>query len=217
MKMLGLMRVKNEDRWLTMCLEAQYFLDHIIVLDDNSTDSTEEICRHFGVEYYKKPYDKGWDEGRDREVLANMAIAYNPDWVCSMDGDEVLLPDTWDKLKPVLDDPTCRVIDVLNINLWNNANTVRTDAPWGNQYRQRFWRFKPGVLTYSFDHCSIPNEITERPFTQCGLGLLHYGYMLEQDRVQKYARYVATGNDWPSIIQKEGVTLTSLADICARL
>ena len=217
MKILGLMRAKNEARWLTLCLASQYFCDHVIVLDDNSTDETPDICRQFGVEYYKKPFDAGWDEGTDRTMLAMMATAYNPEWICSMDGDEELLPDTWEKLSPVLDNQTVRVIDVLNINLWDNINTVRVDAPWGNQYRQRFWRFKPGVLTYNFDHCSLPNEITERPFAQIGLGLKHYGYMLEDDRIRKYARYKATGNDWPTIIQKDGVRTVTLASVCASL
>ena len=210
------MRVKNGARWLTACLEAQYFCDHIIVLDDNSTDATAGICRQMGVEYYRKPFDAGYDEGTDREILAVMATAYNPEWICSMDADEVLMADTWDKIKGPICDPSVPVIEILNLNLWDEPDQVRTDEPWGNQYRQRFWRFKSGKLTYAADHCSLPNEITERPFTRTG-AMLHYGYMKSGDRIRRYDRYRNMGHNWPTIIQTEGIILTPLADVCAKL
>src|SRR5271166_1595620 len=177
MKMLGLMRVRNEARWLESCLRAQWFCDHIVILDDNSTDETAAICDEFknSVTRVQKIADCGYDEGPDREYLAILAQSYNPEWICSMDGDEVLLEDTWDRIKDAIHNPEVRVIEVLNLHLWDNPHTVRVDGAWKDQYRQRFWRFKPGPLTYGKDHCSLPNEITERPFTRLGVKMLHYG------------------------------------------
>lgn len=87
MRLLGLMRVRNEGRWLERCLKAQEFCERIIVLDDNSTDDTAAICRRFPqVDYRRKPVEQGYAEGPDREWLAREARAYSPDWICSMDG-----------------------------------------------------------------------------------------------------------------------------------
>ena len=219
MKILGLMRVRNEARWLEACLRAQHFCDHIIILDDNSTDETAAICREFDgmVTRIAKPYDAGWEEGRDREELARLAAQHNPEWICSMDGDEVLLEDTWDRIGPVLNDPNVHVIDVLNLHLWNNDFTVRVDGAWRYQYRQRLWKFKRGPLNYAVDHCSIPNEVTERPFTNVGVKMLHYGNLHKADRLRRYNRYLATGHDWPTLIQEEGVELMPLEEACAML
>src|SRR5580692_11965682 len=92
MRILGLMRVRNEARWLEACLRAQHFCDHIVILDDNSTDETAAICDEFGSSVFRidKEYDAGYEEGPDRECLAEFAIDFEPEWICSMDGDEVL-------------------------------------------------------------------------------------------------------------------------------
>jgi glycosyltransferase involved in cell wall biosynthesis len=226
MKMLGLMRVRNEARWLEACLRAQWFCDHIIVLDDNSTDETAAICEEFGssVTLISKYYDHGYEEGPDRENLAALARNYRPEWICSMDGDEVLLEDTWDKIQPALNDLSVPAIDVLNLHLWNNKYTVRVDGNWKEQHRQRFWRFKQGPLTYTKDHCSIPNEITERPFARLGVKMLHYGNIFAADRRRRYDRYLSCGYDWPNLIQGDpggpptgDMELISLEEACAKL
>jgi glycosyltransferase involved in cell wall biosynthesis len=219
-KVLGLMRVRNEARWLEASLRAQHFCDHIVLLDDNSTDETKAICDEFdgSVSYLKKLHDHGYEEGPDREYLAWYAGKFHyPDWICSMDGDEVLLEDTWDRVMPQLDNPDVHVIDVLNLHLWDNDFTVRVDGAWRYQYRQRFWRFKQGPLTYTKDHCSIPNEITERPFTNVGVRMLHYGNLHAADRKRRYERYLKDGYDWPTLIQTEGVETMPLEEACATL
>jgi glycosyltransferase involved in cell wall biosynthesis len=225
MKMLGLMRVKNEARWLEACLRAQWFCDHIIILDDNSTDETDAVCREFDgfVTLIHKSYDAGYDEGPDREFLAAEAAKYSPEWICSMDGDEVLLEDTWERIQPALEDPAVPAIDVLNLHLWNDKYTVRVDGDWRNQYRQRFWRFPPGKLTYEKDHCSIPNELIQRPFARLGVRMLHYGNIYSADRRRRYDRYVECGHDWPNLIQGDAggppvgdMELVPIESLCAK-
>lgn len=202
MKILSLMRVKNEARWLEASLRSQWFCDHVLLLDDNSTDETAAICREFGnfVTRIPKPYQKEHDEKADREFLAAEASKYNPEWICNIAGDEVLLEDTWDRLKFFLDYPTS-VIEVLNLHLWDNEWTVRVDGNWKEQYRQTFWRFRQGPLTYAPDHCSIPDQITERPFTRVGLRMLHYANISAKDRRRHYDLYKSHGIDCPQLIQ----------------
>jgi O-antigen biosynthesis protein len=198
MRMLGLMRVKNEGRWLRDSLMSQYMCDRVIVLDDNSTDNTPEICKYFHrVDYYRKTYDAGYEEGPDREWLAEQARKYNPDWICSLDGDEVLLDDTKKKLQNHLDNPAIQAIDVLSIHLWNDEQTVRVDGHFTNSWRQRFWRFPQGKISYAKDHCSLPNGIIG-PFARLGIKLRHYGNLTAADRLRRYKTY---GSQYPVMIQ----------------
>ena len=208
MKMLGLMRVKNEDRWLEASLRSQWFCDHILVLDDNSTDKTAEVCDKFDfVTRIPKAYQKEHDEKADREFLAQEAAKYSPEWICGLAGDEVLLDDTWGRIEPLLSD--ANVIEVLNLHLWDDG--VRIDGHWKEQYRQSFWRFKSGALTYQPDHCSIPDQITERPFTRAGVRMLHYANITEQDRRRHYDLYMSHGIHCPQLIETD-VQLVSIGE-----
>ena len=188
MKILGLMRVKNDAMWIEKSILSQSFCNHIIVLDGGSTDGTPDICRKLGAEVHVIP-DRGFREGHDRETLAQMASSHNPDWISSLDGDEVFLPNTWETVRAALNDPTIPVIEQRNIQLWNNEQTVRVDGNWNEQFRQRLWRFKKGPLTYAPNNCALPNEIIERPFARIG-ALLHYGNMLAEGRALRHARNV---------------------------
>ena len=203
MRMLGLMRVKNEARWLEASLRSQHFCDHVLILDDNSTDETAAVCREFGdfVTRVPKWFSREHDEQWDREFLAAEASKYNPEWICGLAGDEVLLEDTWDRIEPLLNDHSVPVIEVLNLHLWGNPWTVRVDGNWREQYRQTFWRFKKGFLTYQPDHCSIPDQITERPFSRVGARMLHYASISAKDRRRHYDLYKGHSIDCPWLIQ----------------
>src|SRR6266508_4116056 len=67
---LGLYRVKNEDRWITMSLERTLEVaDEVILLDDHSTDMTREIASGFkSVTVVRSPFS-GVDEARDRIIF----------------------------------------------------------------------------------------------------------------------------------------------------
>lgn len=84
------MRVKNEERILSKSLESLRVLDcPVILLDDGSTDSTPEIASEFPyVDYHYQ--DLEMDELRDRGWLFRKAWGFRPEWVLTLDGDEVL-------------------------------------------------------------------------------------------------------------------------------
>jgi glycosyltransferase involved in cell wall biosynthesis len=60
MSVIVQLMVRNEaDRYLARVLDnASKFADKIIVLDDHSTDKTEEICRSYPkVEFFTSPFE----------------------------------------------------------------------------------------------------------------------------------------------------------------
>src|SRR3990172_10021616 len=88
---VGIYRVKNEERWIGESLERTLLIvDRIILFDDHSTDSTREIDRSMkNVTVVESPFS-GLDEARDKDHLLSLVLPLNPDWIVQLDGDEVL-------------------------------------------------------------------------------------------------------------------------------
>ena len=99
-KIVTMYRVKNESRWIKKSIESvSKISDEIIILDDGSTDNTIEICESFNtvIEIHKQkniPYD----ETRDKNILLKKVLKRNPDFILSLDGDEILQSNTRDIL-----------------------------------------------------------------------------------------------------------------------
>lgn len=189
MDFLGLMRVKNEEEFIEEVLEAQSFCEHIIVLNNYSTDRTKEICQTFAnVEVIDTPFPDEYNEGQDQEYLCELARAYKPKWICRMQGDEVLERDTYEKLKPFIDDPKIECIEAHSLNYYNDTKTLRMDGCVGQGFRQSFWRFPANTqLTYGFMHCSLPRQLEGCSKTRIGLALWHYGFMNQSRRLSTAA------------------------------
>jgi glycosyltransferase involved in cell wall biosynthesis len=175
---VGLMRVKNEEKFIEEVLEAQNFCDVILVLNNYSTDRTKEIAQSFkNVVVIDSPFPDEYTEGLDQEYLCERAREYDPQWICRMQGDEVLERDTYKKLRPYISDQNARCIEVHSLNYWNDTNTLRVDGWSGRGFRQSFWRFPKEKLTYDFMHCSLPQQLAGVPMIRPGIALWHYGFM----------------------------------------
>ena len=197
MDFLGLMRVKNEEEFIEEVLEAQYFCEKILVLNNYSTDRTEEICRSFkNVRVVETPFDDVYDEGKDQEYLCHLAREFYPKWICRMQGDEVLERDTYEKIRPLIDDEGAKCIEVHSLNYWNDNKTLRVDGAIGQGFRQSFWRFPTDTrLTYDFMHCSLPQQLAGVLKTRVGLAMWHYGFMNPARRAKTAALQKAADRD----------------------
>ncbi len=77
---------KNEERTIAKCIKSlsQVTDDIVVVLDDRSTDLTEEICTNLGVRVISKTW-----EGFSKNKNYGASIAKN-DWILCFDADEVI-------------------------------------------------------------------------------------------------------------------------------
>lgn len=90
-----IMRVKNEEKYIGHSLASVEELGgKVIVLDDGSTDGTTAIVRSFPFVSYHWQLGMEMDEGRDRTYLYKEALKLRPKWILTLDGDEVLEPET---------------------------------------------------------------------------------------------------------------------------
>ncbi len=87
---------KNEEGRLARCLDSVKWADEIIVVDDESTDSTLEVARRYTQRIFTRRMDV---EGRHRNWA--YAQARNT-WVLSLDADEVILPELAEEIAAVL-------------------------------------------------------------------------------------------------------------------
>lgn len=74
---------KNEEASIGNCLSSLFFVDDVVVVDDFSTDRTEEICKIFGnVRFYRNKFENFTSQ----KSLAMSLTKHN--WVLEIDADE---------------------------------------------------------------------------------------------------------------------------------
>jgi glycosyltransferase involved in cell wall biosynthesis len=112
MTVFGMLRVKNETRWVVETIKRMlYICERVFVFDDGSTDGTPEFCEQIGEQVtvirspFREPIDQGLDETRDKTYLLQRIMGcvsdihlrgnpYSPFWALCLDGDEWLEPST---------------------------------------------------------------------------------------------------------------------------
>jgi glycosyltransferase involved in cell wall biosynthesis len=191
----GMLRVKNEQRWIGRVLESiQPLCDRIFVLDDHSTDETAAICRGIpGVTVFDSPFE-GLDESRDKNWLLDKVREVKPAWVVAIDGDEILAHGQQQRLLDAMKGPeSCLSLRILY--LWNDWKTVRVDGVYGDFHRESV--FRPSDARFSEDgngvhfHCGNVPMANRRVRRVLDIPLLHTGYMHREDRERKFAWYNA--------------------------
>jgi glycosyltransferase involved in cell wall biosynthesis len=193
---VGMMRIKNEARWIRAVLEsALKVCERIYVLDDHSTDGTFELCQQAGdrVRVFSSTFH-GIDESRDKNwLLEVIRLGTNAEWVLAIDGDELLMDHAELIATAESGRADCYALRVLY--LWDRKDQVRTDGVYG-----RFWRpslFRLGTAQGSFRttpyggnfHCgNVPRKLFA-PSRRSEVRLLHFGYMNAVDRRHKFNWY----------------------------
>lgn len=194
MKTVGMLRVKNESRWIEQCISSILPLcETVHVMDDNSTDGTPFLCAGFPkVNVYDSPF-AGVNESRDKQwLLERIAPSLTRgDWILHIDGDESLVNQDQELVRSLCTKQVCSW-QFRFLYLWDAPDQVRVDRWYSTYTRPSLFsfqpehRFRPSGNGGNF-HCgSAPIEL---PTFACQARLLHYGYMERADRIRKYEYY----------------------------
>lgn len=141
MKKIVLMPVKNEEWILEQALHcASLFADHIILIDQNSTDATPQICKKFPkLVYIKNPSDV-YNEGQHSQQLLDAARQYDGhNFIIKLAADEVLsanilAPGAFERLTANAL-PGC-AFSMQWVQLWKRPDVYRDDnSVWSRHYR----------------------------------------------------------------------------------
>lgn len=194
-KIAGMLRVKNEARWIECVLRSILPVCELIyVFDDHSDDGTQQICRSLGkVVLFESPFD-GLNETRDKNWLLEKVEETGANWVLHIDGDEEVAPGGCQLIRDLVESrtyPEAYRFQVLY--LWNRPNQIRVDRWYADYRRGSLFHLRPGARFHSVNgggfHCgNVPEPVS---LGDCDVKLLHYGYMLREDRIYKYNWYNA--------------------------
>lgn len=196
----GLLRVKNEARWIERVIRSiQPVCDSIVVFDDHSSDGTPEICESLGCVVLRSTF-ADIHEARDKdELLAHvwkMGAALG-DHCLMIDGDEILHPDDLDALREAI--ATGCVCGTMHIvYLWDREDQKRVDR-WYKEFRRpslfqlciRNLTFRRTEFGGNFHCSSAPAQLLDAGTRTLPVRLLHLGYLHREDRIRKYHWYNA--------------------------
>ena len=208
-KIVAIYRVKNEARFIEQSIKSVVDLcSEIIILDDNSTDNTIEICSGFDkVTDIIKQKDLPLDETRDRNYLFEKARKLDPDFILSIDGDEIFMPNASEILFEELSTiyPNSSVFEFQFLTLWDDVNTIRTDGIFGYYWQKRLLRMKNQPLSVLFVehdnpgnlHCGSipPSSVGFDNSAKSSVKIFHLASLDDEVRKRKYEYYTKTDPD----------------------
>jgi glycosyltransferase involved in cell wall biosynthesis len=196
-----MMLVRNEEhRWLDLVLQQMLQIcDRVVVLDDDSTDNTAQICMDYGCEVYTSQSSRwGVNEREARMDLFEKTITKveHGEWILCLDADELFVNShipyieyLFNSLSNDINGIAFRLYD-----MWSETH-YREDQHW--QAHRYYW---PMAIRY---HNQFPYHWLDKKL-HCGrfpanasakclptmIPIKHMGWSREEDRLKKYARYM---------------------------
>lgn len=107
-----------------------------------------------------------FDETRDKNTLLKMALEENPDFILTIDGDEVLQPGAKEILFEELEIlyPEADVFELQSLFMWDKPNQYRYDGTFSNTWQRRLLRMKRQPRDLSFDEMNFLEMLIVFPF-----------------------------------------------------
>lgn len=171
MKISLCMIVKNEEKYIKMCLEnAMKLADEAIIVDTGSTDRTKEIINEFQGNI--KVIDYKWED--DFSKARNISLeAATGDWILMLDADEKLICD----IKEIRELLEASEGDAFKIPLYN---IMSTSMVLYSAVYVKFFRNNKGYKYSGSIHeqLNVPNMQEDKYILDEKVcKIIHYGYL----------------------------------------
>lgn len=172
----------------------------VVLLDDGSTDATPSIVGSFGDVHYHHQADLPLDEGRDRTALYKWALELEPDWVFTLDGDEVLAPEGAEQMVRATEQAPDDVnVFVMFMGIMASKNARYTGSePFAFWYMPRLFRVRDAVAKHEFKskhehnhHCGCVPEMKNEKRLRLNAWIKYYGYESPEAIAKKLKFYEA--------------------------
>lgn len=195
------MVVKNEEHKFLkdVLLSAKEYITDAVIIDDGSEDNTVKLCKEILyplplhlVENKESSFHTEWHL---REQQWMETTSTNPDWILSLDADEIFEDKFKDNVNGMINQNKYEMYLFRLYDFWD-ANHYREDKFWSahNSYRPFLIKYKKD-FDYTFkktdQHCGrLPQNIWKFPYKMSPYRLKHYGWATEEIRKQKFDRYM---------------------------
>lgn len=201
----GVVVTKNEsDRYLSQSLKRlSAIVDGLYVYDDQSEDDTTVVAESLGATVRVRSDDEesfSEDEARFRSNALRCMVSdldiKRGDWILSLDADEMVYAEgpQRDALERLTQgDPVAWRFPVREVFDVGPMSTpyIRVDGFWGDISGVRLFKYD-GDLSFrarGMGCGSVPTKFNKLAADADDVGILHFGYARQEDRVTKYARY----------------------------
>jgi len=192
-KKVILCQAYNEEEFMPGFLEdmAKYF-DGIILLDDESADSTWELARHGKLLLKVKKKRECFNDLENRNILLNIASFIKSEWFCFMDIDE-RFDERFVDFKTFENDQEVDVSVFRYIDLWDSEEYYYVSSPYsrnGINRRMRMFRNK-GRMQINTKQKKLHFAATPLIGNKFESAVLfkHYGKLTSEMRQNKYQFY----------------------------
>lgn len=188
----------EEKRYLPQVLERlKDQVDLICFTDDCSDDGTYELAESYGAKMSRTPRQLFME---DEYALRSFAwqnvekYAQLGDWILCIDCDEEFFPTP--NFSELMAQPHASILGIVFYHMWNDTQ-YRVDKAWHPNVSSRLFRYLPGgefrnrKLACGAEPTYVMSFIRDPDFfLGSGLRMKHLGYVGNQDKIDKYHRYM---------------------------
>jgi hypothetical protein len=210
-KIVAIIQVYNELEKANLQRFFKYIkncVDEVVVYDDCSTDGSYEYAKENTRWVVRGVKNDFISEIEHKQILLKPALSLAPDFILSIDADEVISRGERNSLQELCKLCIEKDLDGLefqNINLWRSANWKRVDSQFNDGWPIKFWRVKSDM---SFDVSKkglhqkpFPKNI-KKTLKQNLLKIIHYGFSDDINLSHKYLTYKAHGQQGYDLLDR---------------
>lgn len=173
--------------------------DHVIVFDDGSTDGTHKYCLEKNAHVIRAESNDFKAEVFHKKRLIEVADKFNPDFIVSLDADEIL-SNSREDLEIICQSMANDNVDgfkVNFINLWRSNTFIRTDSLFNELKPVRIWKHCSGATPFNslkkgLHQRLYPDYIKTVSFNE-NVIVIHTGFTTKDKVLDKFVRYRSLG------------------------
>lgn len=213
-----MLQVHNEaDRFLETVLESlSSFVDDIVIVDDASTDQTVRLCKKYPkarniVELSSPLFNQEW---KLRKILWETALSTEPDWLLSVDADEIYETKAQKEIHRLINQEESDWLGFRFYDFWGSMTHYREDEHWHIHKRHTMTAVRY-IPSYHYFYPEWDHHVPRLPLTSgllpglcTELRVKHLGWACgEEDRYRKYQRYMKNDPEskWGSLAHYESI------------
>jgi hypothetical protein len=190
---IGVCGSGEADRYMRKTMEEYKRLcDEVLIVTCNATEKEKELIKEYGFSQYEDNREWGKEQPNIKQALLERAGTLKPDWIITLDMDEVFAPEfTREEAEKLAKTEEIGYYFMI-VNLYNDEQHFAHDKGIQRFWNVRYFKYTPeyGLLYQRTGvHCGSCPKVNWAYGWYAPFYVLHYGLMKPEDRQKKIERY----------------------------